>query len=35
MGFEWKRDGHLITFSLIRVLMNGVAFTPLPIVETK
>lgn len=23
MGFEWKKDGHLITFTVIRFLMNG------------
>lgn len=33
MGFESKRDGHLITFILIRSLMNGVSFSPLPTVE--
>lgn len=33
MGFEWKRDGHLITFPLIHSLMNGVAARKHP--ETK
>lgn len=29
MGFEWQKDGLLITFSVIRLLMDGVAFTRL------